>query len=154
MSKKVYLCGPITGLTYDEATQERERLVAKFKDLGIEALNPMRGKIFMLESREEVFKAKSYENVIASDKGIVGRDRSDVFQSNAILADFRGAKKASIGSCVEFGWADAMRIPIITVMAKTGEVHDHGFIHQLSTYVVEDMEEAIDLTAMLLNART
>jgi nucleoside 2-deoxyribosyltransferase len=151
MTKQIYLCGPITGLTYDEATLQRNELVLRFQDLGISALSPMRGKIFELQGRAEVFKSKGYTEIMATDKAIVGRDRNDVKSSDAILADLRGAKKASIGSMVEFGWADAYRIPIITVMEKDGNPHDHAFVQQLSTYVVSDMEEAIVLATILLN---
>jgi len=153
MTKIVYLCGPITGLTYEQATDERERMVTLFKDRGVEALSPMRGKIFLLEARGELLKAKGYDNVMTSGKGIVGRDRNDVLSSDVIFADFRGATKASIGSCVEFGWADAWRKPIVTLMEKTGNAHDHAFIHEMSTYVVDDVGEAVDLTLLLLNAR-
>jgi hypothetical protein len=54
---------------------------------------------------------------------------------------------------VEYGWADAFGVPIVTVMEKDNSTHNHAFVHQLSTYVVDTMEEGIDLTLLLLNAR-
>jgi len=155
MNKTVYLCGPITGLTYDQATEEREELVRRFAEHKVEALSPMRGKIFFLENRAQIIEAKGYDNVIATDKAIINRDRNDVKSCGAMVADLRGCKRVSIGSMVEFGWADAYRIPIITVMTEgfSDDPHDHAFVHGLSTYVVHDMEEAILLTLTLLNAR-
>jgi nucleoside 2-deoxyribosyltransferase len=151
MKKSVYLCGPITGLSYEEATAEREKLVERFADYGIEAKSPMRGKIFLLNERE--LKPGGYTNPMSTDRAIVGRDRFDVRNSTCILADLRGAKKVSIGSMVEFGWADAYGVPIITVMEKDNPIHNHAFVHQLSTYMVDDMDDAVHLTLMLLNAR-
>lgn len=151
--KRVYLCGPITGCTYDEATVEREKMVEKFKERGVEALSPMRGKIFYLESRNEALKAKGHVEIMSTDKAIVKRDKNDVKNSDLIFADLRGAKKTSIGSMVEYGWADAMGIPIITVMEEETNPHDHAFVHQLSTYVTADVDEAFMLAMYLLNAR-
>jgi hypothetical protein len=54
---------------------------------------------------------------------------------------------------VEYGWADAMGIPIITIMEPEGNPHDHAFVHQLSTYVTDDVDEAFTLALYLLNAR-
>jgi nucleoside 2-deoxyribosyltransferase len=150
--KRIYLCGPITGLSYEGATEERNRIRDIFKEHGVEALTPMRGKLFQLEGRDATIAQKGYEETLLTDRAIVYRDRNDVKTSDCILADLRGATRVSIGSMVEYGWADAFRIPIITVMEKSGNLHDHGFVHQLSTYVVTDMEEAIDLSLILLNA--
>ena len=148
---KVYMCGPITGLTLEEAVALRAPAITALNDAGIECLTPMRGNISAPELRTDRIAAKGYTNVIATDKAIVNRDRNDVMTCDVMLADFRGAKRVSIGSCVEFGWADAHRVPIVTVMDKDNP-HDHGFIHQLSTYVVEDMDDAVDLIITLLNA--
>lgn len=150
MKKSVYLCGPITGLTYEQATEERNRVAEIFEDHDIEAKTPMRGKIYILDDQE--LKAKGYEEVSRTDKAIVGRDRNDVRTSSVVLADLRGATRVSIGSMVEFGWADAYRVPIVTVMDQEGNPHDHGFVHQLSVYVVHDIHEAIELTLLLVNA--
>ena len=148
--KSVYLCGPISGLSYEQATQERERLAERFRDVGVEAKSPMRGKIYLLNERE--LKTGGYTQAMSTDRAIVGRDRFDVRSSDCILADLRFASKVSIGSMVEFGWADAFGVPIVTVMEKDNPTHNHAFVHQLSTYVVDDIDEAFNLVAVLLNA--
>lgn len=149
--KTIYLCGPITGLTYEEATRHRKEVKDYFADLFVEVLTPMRGKSFVIGDGE-TFQARGYEIAMTSDKGIVGRDRNDVMNCSAMIADFRFATQVSIGSCVEFGWADAWRKPIITVLPDSPHhPHDHAFIHHMSTYVVYDMEEALELTSLLLN---
>ena len=40
----VYLAGPITGLTYDGATDWRHAVAADLNSVGIKGLSPMRGK--------------------------------------------------------------------------------------------------------------
>lgn len=150
--KRVYLCGPISGLTYDQAVSYREHITEQFRSYNVEALSPMRGKLSYVESRTEVLATRGYEDVMRNDKAIVNRDRNDVMTSDLIFADLRGATKASIGSMVEFGWADAFRKPIVTLMEKKNP-HDHAFVYQLSTYVTDEYEEAFDLAIHLLNAK-
>ena len=70
--------------------------------------------------------------------------------SDLVLADFRDTKRVSIGSMVELGWADALGIPVVTIMSK-GDFHDHAFVHQISTHVVDDVEDAAYLSMLLLD---
>jgi nucleoside 2-deoxyribosyltransferase len=150
--KSVYLCGPITGTTYEESA-EGWRQIAKvyFSNRGCEALSPMRGKFYLkgLSAMPDEMAAEA----LSSSKGIVGRDRNDVMKCDVVLAYLVGAPRVSIGSMVEYGWADAYRKPIVTVLGKGDPWHDHSFIRELSTYLVQDLDEALDLTSMLLNAR-
>ncbi len=150
--KKVYLCGPITGLTYDQAVKYRSDVVIRFKDFNIEALSPMRGKDAYV-NKTEVFKSGGYTDVMKNDKAIVNRDRNDVMNCDLLFADLRGAAKASIGSMVEYGWADAFRKPIVTLMEKEGNPHEHAFVNQMSTYVTDDFDEAFALALYLLNVK-
>jgi nucleoside 2-deoxyribosyltransferase len=145
---RVYLCGPIAGLTTQECTEQRKDMADRLAHYGIEGWSPMRGKENIVAPGTPI-SSNAYEGVMASATGIIGRDRNDVFTCDAVLADLRGAKKASIGSMVEFGWADAWRKPIVTIM-EPGNVHDHVFVKQLSTYVTDAEDEAIRLLSMLL----
>jgi nucleoside 2-deoxyribosyltransferase len=145
---KVYLCGPISGLTIEECTAERERVMLQLAACGIEAYSPLRGKKHLVPSGQ-IIGSGAYDAVIGRANGIIGRDRNDVLRCDALLADLRGAKKASIGSMVEFGWADAWRKPIVTVMEK-GNVHDHVFVNHLSTYVTHSIDDAVNLLSLLL----
>lgn len=151
--KRVYLCGPISGLTYDRAVESRRSLSERFSELGIEALSPMRGKLSYVESRKEIMATRGYKDVMRNDKAIVNRDRNDVMTCDLMFADLMHATRVSIGSMVEFGWADAFRKPIVTLVEE-GSLHDHAFVHQLSTYVTDDIEEAVSLTLHLLNTRS
>ncbi len=146
MTKTVYLSGPISGLTDVEACRYRNRISALLADYGLDSLDPMRGDYHV---PGEVIG--NFVNVGHHDnKAIVMRDRHDVFNCDLMIADLSNATKVSIGTMVEFGWADSRRVPIITVM-RDGNPHNHAFVEQLSTYVVDDVETAVHLAATLLN---
>jgi hypothetical protein len=51
---------------------------------------------------------------------------------------------------VEYGWLDMKRIPIITVMEKEGNPHEHAFIRELSGYRVETLEEGLYIARCIL----
>lgn len=142
----VYLAGPITGQSYDGATDWREYAARELFWYGIEVLNPMRGKAYL--SKEEML-ADSYAEVLATVKGITTRDRFDCQRADLVLFNFDGADKVSIGSCIEVGWADAARIPIVVVMAE-GNPHWHGMIRECAGFIVPTLDEAIDVIARIL----
>jgi nucleoside 2-deoxyribosyltransferase len=152
MSKKVYLCGPITGTTYEESVEGwRARSITYFNNHGVEALSPMRGKFYLkgLAAMPDEYKAEA----LSSSKGIVGRDRNDVRTCDVMLANLIGAPRVSIGSMVEYGWADAYRKPIVTILGADDPWHNHSFIRELSTYITDDLEDALDKVAILINVR-
>jgi len=50
---------------------------------------------------------------------------------------------------VEYGWADAFRKPIITLMKKDG-IYEHPFINELSGFIAEDIKEAVEIIKNVL----
>lgn len=162
MKKRVYLAGPISGLSYEGATNGwRRTFTEALAGSGIECMSPMRGKQF-LAGREKLGHSPAefadYQNAIASAPGIVCRDRNDVMTCNAMVACFLGAEKVSIGTCIEFGWADAFRKPIVMVIEKPDlrfplkqvNPHEHAMLLQMAGYVVYDLETAAEIVAFLL----
>lgn len=148
MEYSVYLSGPIRGLVYGEATDWRDH-VAKKLPQHILAICPMRYKEF-LRNGQVLDLADMPDHPIVRRAGLVTRDRFDVMRCDAMLVNLIGAKDISIGTCVEFGWADAYRKPIITAIGEN-DVHDHGFIHQLSGFVVRTLDEAIEVAQAILS---
>lgn len=68
-----------------------------------------------------------------------------------MLANFLGARKASQFSLIEIGIAFECRKPIIIVVDKTGNPHNHSLIEErIATYTTDNLDEAIDLTKHLL----
>ena len=150
MSKpSVYLAGPITGLTYDGAADWREYAKTKLALLGIDAFSPMRAKQY-LRNLPQLPAVVQGDNPLSTNKGITTRDRMDCMSRDLIIANFKGANRASIGTCVEFGWADAARRPVIIVMEDEGNVHEHGMLLEIAGYRVKTLDEAIELARCIL----
>jgi nucleoside 2-deoxyribosyltransferase len=148
MEKLVYLAGPIKGLSYGACTGWRQYASEQLRIAGITALSPMRAKEYL---QEEKAIGNSYSNhVLSSSKGIVARDRFDVQRCRVMLANLLGAENVTIGTMVEYGWADAYRKPVITVMEKEGNVHDHTMIQEITAFRVETLEEGLLVARALL----
>lgn len=147
MPGKVYLAGPITGLSFDKATDWRNEVVDKLVAVGIDAFSPLRAKAYL--SGVNAIADHYPESVLSSRKGITNRDRFDVMQCDVLFANMLGATKASIGTAIELGWADAFRKPIVLVMEE-GNIHDHAMVNEVSGFVVRTVEEGINVVKALL----
>lgn len=148
---KVYLAGPIYGLNYEGATSWREEARGLLEDYGILALSPMRAKDHL---KNEKSINHFYDGVepMSTSKGIITRDRNDVRTCDIVIAYLKGADRASMGTCIEFGWADAWRKPVIMV-AEPGDLHEeHGMMSEIAGYKVEEVGEAVEIAAALLGA--
>jgi nucleoside 2-deoxyribosyltransferase len=146
---KIYLAGPIAHLTYDEAQGWRNEAIAYLAEFGIKGISPLRGKEFLREVGK--IGIDTFNEALASDEGIVTRDRYDVRTSDLMLVNLLGAKQVSSGTPAEYGWADAFGTPVITVIEREGSPYDHPFIRGLSGYRVETLEEGLDLCRVILN---
>jgi len=140
-NRQIYLAGPISGLSYKQACKTRNELCDLFGGYGIEAITPLRGKSYL--SCERRLKPSEYEYPLSTDKAIINRDYGDVVASRILLADMRGAKTVSIGTCFELAWAWDHKVFSIVVMEKRNP-HQHAFVKQAATVVVETMDEAVD----------
>ncbi len=151
--KNVYAAGPITGLTYQGATDWRSYLQSVFDRMSgqITVLDPMRGKAFL--KNVGVIPPDGYDNQIASEKGITNRDRRDVFNSDMLIVNLVGADRVSIGTMIELGWADAKRVPIVLVIEPQGNMHDHAMVREMATYRVPSVERAAELAVIMLDPR-
>lgn len=147
----IYLAGPITGLSYEDARNGWRR---RFKELlgntHIKCFSPMRGKDFLAGEKSIKGNPLMYaDKAMATSKGILGRDHFDVQNCDVVVANFLGAERVSIGTCVEFGWASAYRKPVVMIV-DDNNLHNHAFLHEIATYVVKTPEEAAFLTKTLL----
>lgn len=156
---RVYLAGPITGLTYDQTIDWRGQ-VATMLWPRIVAVSPMRGKAYLRDlavirdATDRAIGGTSKDlydmgNVMSSPLGITGRDRNDVMNADAVLMNLLGSKKVSIGTMIEAGWSDAFRKPLVVVREKEN-IHAHGMLDSVALYTVEDLDEAVHLVNMLL----
>ena len=141
---KLYLAGPITGLTYQEATgwrnQVREALPDDWK-----VLDPMRGKSHL---RGMGALAANFD----SGMDAVSRDLQDIRSADVVLAHFAASDAqtgVSLGTSCEIGYAFALGKPVVAVVRRNTP-YDHIFIDHMCT-VVRSTEGAIQAIKRLMN---
>lgn len=166
---RVYLAGPITGLTYNGATNWREQVALELADMGHIGVSPMRGKDYLREVYQdkelskgtmtgygqhggalpalsltsEIELQKAYEQFpMSGEQGIFGRDTFDVRHCEVILANFEGADKVSIGTVMEVQRGYDLDRYVIVIMANNS-VHDHPFVRRAASIVVPTLEDAM-----------
>ena len=150
MKQLVYLAGPITGCSFEGATEWREGVKNKIHPK-IQTLSPMRGKQFIKErSGYGIGVCMSYEDSpLASVKGINTRDFNDVKRADAIFVNFLGAHTVSIGTVMEIAWARAFGKPVVCVMDK-GNIHNHSMLNYACGYIVDSIDEGLMILEALL----
>lgn len=149
MSFLVYAAGPMNGLMFEEALEWRF-LLSNLLEPDIQVLSPVRGKDFLAG---KVIHSGDYGNLnsLTTKKAITNRDRNDVMRADLIFVNFLGAKRISIGSIIEIGWADSNRIPIVLLMEKDGSnPHEHCMIREICPFVSDNFQEGVDITRYVL----
>lgn len=149
MNKKIYLAGPISGLTYDGAQDWRKHFSSTI-DQRIDCFSPLRGKEF-LKSKGNL--EGSYPHMLATDKAITGRDRNDCTRADLVVFYLLGAQRISVGTMIELGWADANRIPAVLVMEDEGNPHDHPMVRETIQFRVNNLADAITISELILLAQ-
>lgn len=149
----VYLAGPITGLTHDEARygwrQEFKKLMDAYEH--IHCSSPMRGK-GLLKDFGVLTSGKDYPgDAITSASGIVARDRNDVKTCSVMVACFlESGGRLSGGTFIEYGWADAFGKPIVVVGSEDDPNVHHLMVQHIRGYRVDNLEEAAFIVGHLL----
>lgn len=147
MNKLVYLAGPITGLSFNDATNWRYYAQDVLGKAGITALSPLRAKDY-LAGEQKI--ADSYEHkALSCRRGIMTRDRFDVCRCDVLVVNLLGTEKVTIGTVMEMGWADLLRKPIVTIL-EDGNIHDHSMVREASGFVVPTVDAALDLVKAIL----
>lgn len=152
MKPIVYLAGPIEGLTREQATDWRYAATEELVDLGIECLNPMRGKI--LDTPIIPKDCREYEDagVFFTPKAIMTRDHNDVMRADALLVNVLGMRQRGIGTVMEIAWAFQLHKPVVMVMEREGNPYDnHPMLSQAIGFRCDTLEEGIDTVATILN---
>ena len=151
MKNYVYLAGPITGLTFQGATDWRTHAAALLDSDNVECLSPLRGKDFLKNAG--VLHAGTYDGILTTGKGIMRRDFFDCTRSTAVLVNLLGAEKISMGTVMELGWCYQAQIPTVVVM-ENNNIHNHVMVNEACTYTVGSIEQAIETMKFLLNENT
>ena len=153
--KTIYLAGPITGLTYDQA---RFGWRGEFADLmnrmgfhHIHCRSPMRGKEILRDFGKLTAGEDYPDDPMTRGSGIVCRDRNDVKTSDAVVACFLESNGVvSRGTFIEYGWADAFRVPLIVVGDSEDPNIKYLMVERIAGYIVPTLEDAAMVVGRLL----
>ena len=144
---KVYLAGPITGLSYDGCTDWREAVIQQLEQFNIDGVSPMRHKDYLLDKTS--IADEYHDKVLSSQRGIFARDTWDVQRTDATFVNLLGASNVSIGTVMEISWAWAARKPIVLVMEQNGNIHDHAMLREACPFRVNTIDEGVDILGAL-----
>jgi nucleoside 2-deoxyribosyltransferase len=157
---KIYLAGPMAGISKESADSWRDYVAGRLDGIHEMPSGPSVEVLCFNPTRGEDTDASATFSAVATNsspfntvQGIIGRDRNDVFTSDLVFMCLLGAKRVSIGTTVELGWADAWRKPLILVMERAGNIHEHLFFQGLCTYRVPTLDEGIACAKYLLMPR-
>jgi hypothetical protein len=59
-------------------------------------------------------------------------------------------KRVSIGTVMEFGWADGARKPIILVMDDVDNIHDHPMVRDVTGWRVNNLDAGLRIIEHIL----
>ncbi len=142
-ARHVYLAGPVTGQSYEGCSSWREYAAHALKrSAGVQVWSPIRAKPW-LEAERDI--RQSYDDfAISTGKAITERDRYDCTHADCVLANVLGATRVSLGTVMEIAWADAARVPVVLVMEKSGNPHEHAMLLECCAVVVYNLESGIE----------
>jgi hypothetical protein len=146
---RVYLSGPMTGLTPGEAQEWRSHTMKRLLTEGgdsFEVHDPFRGTAKLHPRRRQIVcKRPTQEIPELSDKAFVLRDYFDTLNCEITFCNLLGAKRVSIGSVAEVVAASHAKRLVIIVMEKKGNIHDHPFVREAGI-IFHTLDRAIDYT--------
>jgi len=164
--KTVYLAGPISGLSYGEATGWRTEVRDQLLRSGIKAASPLRAKVYIRECVEIDQASPAIDfpdqgmpspgmdevavNVMSNSRGITTRDRFDCLNCDVLFVNLLDTEKVSIGTVMEIAWADAWRKPIVLVMEDESNLHDHAMIRECVGFRVPTVSEGVEIVKAIL----
>ena len=149
---KIYISGPISGLSYEEASEHFIEYKQILTDLGYEVLNPFTGKEYLRNDIE--LRAGGYEDrPISTNHAIFGRDRWMVEQSDIVVCNLlKGKYRASIGSMFELAWASDKNKHVVVILDKDN-VHNHAFVLEAADIIFVTEEEALHYLEKLIQGK-
>lgn len=148
---RVYLAGPISGLTYDGAQDWRNVAKTELAKYNVKAVSPLRAKDYLRGIPALTKDCAGYGslNCMSSPRGIMTRDHYDATTSDALLVNLLGAKDVSIGTVMEIAWGWDNGLPVVVAMEESGNVHEHAMISEAIGFRVTTLQEAIKVVVAI-----
>jgi nucleoside 2-deoxyribosyltransferase len=144
-----YLAGPISGCSYEGATEWREEVKRKLAGK-VDCYSPMRHKEFLKDESNIAMMYHDKIDVMSTSKGIMTRDYNDCINANVLLVYLAGTTKVSAGTVMELAWAFHKRIPTV-VVCEPDNIHlQHPMILESVSYRVDSLCHGIALVQSIL----
>lgn len=143
---KVYLAGPINGLSYEESVGWRDYVIQKLPD-EIAGYSPLRDKTYL--ANVEKFHGTYDDWPLSTQKGIFARDFNDCRTSDLILANLLNKKEPAMGTIMEIAWGRAFEVPVVAIMEEDN-IHRYPMILECCPFIVNNLDEAIDVISAIL----
>lgn len=142
MRRVVYLSGTIGGLTYEQATKDRNLATQLLLFADWDILDPMRGYDILstVEVIEEGDGAKRLLGI--TDEAICQRDRDDIRRCDVLLVLTGDAP--TWGTAFEIEFAHSLGKPIVFVASATAKSRSHPWCRSMTSYFAETVEEAVE----------
>lgn len=146
----VYLAGPMTGLTLEQATGWRRLASERLEEAGFTILDPTRGLTFL--KPDDVILDGYDGHQFESKHAVVLRDKFDSTRSDLLLINLLGISRVSIGTMMELAWASLAGKFAIVIRDKGG-VYDHAFVNETAGILVDNLDDALDYIANTFKVR-
>lgn len=155
MKHKVYLAGPIAGLTFEDADEWRRTAMFRLARHDIAGISPLRGKTYLraLGELSAQCAAEGEVSLLSKPRSVMARDYYDCTTCDVLLANLIGAPRVSIGTMMELAWAYHARIPIVCAM-EPGNLHEHAMVGEAIDFRVDSLDKAIALVVAILDPHT
>ena len=155
MKHKVYLAGPISGLTFDDADEWRLLAMEQLGRHSIAGISPLRGKSYLraLGELSAECSAEGEAGLMSKPRSIMARDYYDCTTCDVLLVNLLRAHKVSIGTMMEIAWAHHARTPVVCAM-EPGNVHEHAMVNEAVDFRVDSLDKAIAVVIAILDPRT
>lgn len=158
--RRVYLGGPIDGLSYEEATEWRSYAKNRFAEYGVVGVDPMRGKEHLAELNKAIDNNDLPKHFTTNPTYLADRDILDITQSDMMLANFHVyvkhsttlviGDKESNGTIWEMGLARGQHKPVIGVCSLEFSLRRHPLINRGVSLWIESLDVAIEACVSML----
>ena len=137
MTMKVYLSGRIAGLSFEEANAWRSDVTEKLRGLGVQAINPLRGRMFFNGD-------DSHEN----HNELVQRDLHDIRMADIVLVYLPTSDRLSVGTAMETWHAYYCEHKPVVLVSDDPRYLNHPWMQVACTKMFSTLDKTIEYIAM------
>lgn len=144
---KVYLAGPITGESYEQATDWRQIAKDMLEKHGIQGYSPMRAKEHLVGKGKIPLLTKGF---MCKSKEIMTRDYHDCATCDLLFVNLLGRTTISIGTMMEIAWAYQKQIPIVACVEPDNPHIKHPMVFEAVNIIADSLTDGLDRALSIL----